>query len=177
MFSVLAPRRLGRFAATLALLLGVAHARAASEEADVIVIGGGPAGLAAAIEARLNGAKRVIVIESRGEKRGRPNMLALRRRTVDYLARLGVDVGKTITPVSKLFSVTNKDDQVAVTHLPKMTVDPRRATTGFADLARRKNGEMVDALPMALMPINTMEEALMKDPALDIRFQHEAVDI
>jgi len=40
------------------------------EECDVLVVGGGPAGLAAAVSAREHGARRVVIIERKGELGG-----------------------------------------------------------------------------------------------------------
>ena len=64
-------------------------ARAA--EVDVAVVGAGPAGLAAAIEAKLQGAESVVVFEKR-DAFTRPQNLGLFRNTLDNLARWGAPI-------------------------------------------------------------------------------------
>jgi thioredoxin reductase len=44
------------------------------EQTDVLIVGGGPAGLAAAIELRSNGTKKVVVAEREGEAGGLPRL-------------------------------------------------------------------------------------------------------
>lgn len=80
-----------RFLILIALLLiGTSEIRPLS----VVVIGGGPTGMAAAIEARLSGAD-VVVVEKR-ESFTRENTLFLYRVTVDLFDKWNVDVPRMV---------------------------------------------------------------------------------
>jgi 2-polyprenyl-6-methoxyphenol hydroxylase-like FAD-dependent oxidoreductase len=56
-----------------------------------VVVGGGPAGLAAAILAKRNGANEVVVLEKRGTARSRSQVVMLDEATVRDLIHLGLD--------------------------------------------------------------------------------------
>jgi 2-polyprenyl-6-methoxyphenol hydroxylase-like FAD-dependent oxidoreductase len=90
-------RRTAPWIVVLALLASVPALAAPDlqepgEVADVVVVGAGPAGLFAAIEARRQGAEKVVVVEKRSAVRTREQTLTLVDDVVARLGRAGVDL-------------------------------------------------------------------------------------
>ena len=93
-------------------------------DADLLIIGGGPVGLAAAIEGRLAGLS-VIVVEPRATPVDKACGEGLMPGAVAALARLGVDPqGHTLTGIRYLRGAHTADDE-CVSHGP-----PSRAGRG-----------------------------------------------
>ena len=167
-------RPLRRAWPALALLSWAASVRAG--EPDVVVVGGGPGGMAAAIEARLNGATEVVVLEKRSAQRSRVNVFAVRRGTLDNLARLGVELTrKTVMPVTSRWL----DDRVTGEHrqhwVHALAPDGRRARHTVGDMTVRGVG------PVGLMHISTLEEELYRAAArlggISVRFDSEVTAV
>ncbi|HKX57688.1 MAG TPA: FAD-dependent monooxygenase, partial [Xanthomonadales bacterium] len=60
--------------------------------ADLVIVGGGPAGLTAALAARQQGLKDILLLESRNGQQRRNNVLLLDNSILAGLQQLGVDV-------------------------------------------------------------------------------------
>ncbi len=166
----------------LALLLSigaqaqpVAPASPAEISADVVVVGGGPAGLAAAIEARLHGAKQVVVLEKRGPERSRMQVLNLRRGTLNNLARLGVSLkdGENMTILKREEVASDLTGKHSNIPLKAPVIDGARAGYGVSDLAHGTGA--------ALMPIRSLENELtlaaQRMGGIDVQFQAEVADV
>ncbi len=165
-FSVLALLALLQIAST-------AHA----ERADVVVVGGGPGGLAAAIEAKLAGAGKVVVIEKRGEERRRVNMLAIYRGSLNNLARLGVRVDQLVRPLSERITLDASGVVGTPDRVGKLQPDASKATHTVRDLVPRKGRKFG---PVGVVPINDLETELIRAAraaGVDVRFFEEVTDL
>jgi 2-polyprenyl-6-methoxyphenol hydroxylase-like FAD-dependent oxidoreductase len=120
----------------------------------VVIVGGGPAGLAAAIEARRAGFD-ALVLELRGRERNRPNTPAVNLTTLNYLARLGLDMAD-----GHIVSYVRRYDAITPHGKRSYSVPPPRLNPASS------NASVVDLLwnfawPRATLPINELERGLI----------------
>lgn len=112
-----------------------------ADDADVLVVGGGPAGLAAAIE--LGRRDRRVVVIDRGVPIGEPDVL-LTPRAVVAARRLGVELVESFHPVGRIRLSSFETDQSVAVEWPTTrditdpgVVGPRDAfVEQLVDLAR-----------------------------------------
>jgi 2-polyprenyl-6-methoxyphenol hydroxylase-like FAD-dependent oxidoreductase len=171
--------RLRLLCSVLAILIAASlgRAEAAAEHPDVIIVGGGPVGLAAAIEARRNGAKNVVVLEKRGKERTRGQVLNLLDRTIANISRWGVDVSTAIRPMEAIrFETDGKQRQLRFT-AKEMQNEPERATGSSLSVVleaalRRRAGSI---------PIAHLEDELARSAAqlggIEVRYHTAAVKV
>ena len=159
--------------AAVVLLAATSRVHADRSRADVVVVGGGPVGLAAAIEARMNGAETVTVLEKRGEERSRVNVLNLNAATVDHLARLGVDLAGTVTFLRER-GTQDVAGRRTRTRLPRTSADPRRAGHRVGDLLDGRG-------PVAQAHIHDLERGLLDASrrlgGIEVRFDTEVTAV
>ena len=130
--------------------------------ADVVVIGGGPAGLSAALAAKKNGTKRVLVLESRTGERSRNNVLLLDSGIVAALQELGVDVSD-FTPATD-FTFIDADAGLLYQFPLAADLNPRGRSSVWSMFPRRT--------PCADVLISELEQALLRviadEPAIEL---------
>lgn len=175
-------RPLGRaatLAGVVALACALVPAPARAERKRLLVVGGGPGGLAAAITAKKRAAERghdleVVVFESRGEVGTRKNMIALTRQSLDNLSWLGARLasGETVQYLDRRTSVGADGGGRRGPRLAPVALDPRKVTGRVKQILRQKN--------IATMPINGMEAELRREAAalgIEVRYRSAVEDI
>lgn len=130
--------------------------------ADVVVIGGGPAGLSAALAVKKGGARRIVILESRTGERSRNNVLLLDSGIVAALQGLGVDVSD-FTP-STDFTFIDADAGLLYQFPLAAELDPRGHSSVWSMFPRRT--------PCADVLISELEQALLRviadEPAIEL---------
>jgi 2-polyprenyl-6-methoxyphenol hydroxylase-like FAD-dependent oxidoreductase len=129
---------------------------------DFVVIGGGPAGLSAALAAKKNGATRVLVLESRTGERARNNVLLLDSGIVAALQELGVDVSH-FTPATD-FTFIDADAGLLYQFPLAADLNPRGQSSVWSMFPRRT--------PCADVLISELEQVLLQaiadEPGIDL---------
>ena len=159
---VLARRKL-RLLALLALLASLpVHAapelQKAGEVADVVVVGAGPTGLFAAIEAKRKGAGKVIVLERRGAVRTREQTLTLVDDVVARLAEAGVDLSQVSQVANRVELITRSGLKVRFPLLPGIAGSSRLLSAGGVLRSAISNGLGFERTNIAT---NKLEGALL----------------
>ncbi len=120
--------------------------------ADVIIIGGGPAGLMAGLAASQQGARQVIILEARGEQRTRVNMLLLDAGIVADIERVGGDT-TGFSPATDFTFIDAQDGQLHQFPLKPPRTDRQRRFSVFDVFPRRA--------PHSDVGINELETVLI----------------
>jgi 2-polyprenyl-6-methoxyphenol hydroxylase-like FAD-dependent oxidoreductase len=137
---------------------------------DVVVVGGGLSGYAAALSASQNGAKHVLVLEKReGGGTGRLQNLGMEKETIEVLRKLGVDPvnDPNFTPANERIVRLPTGQSV------RLALDGESLGTAAAGgQGLRTEAMLLKHNPAAIVPIDGVVHALRsvaaKTPGIDI---------
>jgi 2-polyprenyl-6-methoxyphenol hydroxylase-like FAD-dependent oxidoreductase len=139
-------------------------------DVDVVIIGGGPTGMAAAVEARLHGAARVLVLEKHGPIRDRSRKVILDDAVMADFARHGLTRDARFNRVDHFHAVIDSVGLNQVFRLQPCRVPGRGSTAGT--LLRRS--------PRQTALISDIEDAYYaaaRRLGIEVRFGIEVVGV
>lgn len=137
-----------------------AHTTSPDNRADIAIVGAGPAGLAAALGAKSEGADKVIVVDRRsGYSRCRSVILDC--EVLMLLEHWGVCLDG-ISPVETFSYVHGYGNKQQVDNMPFPRPDPRQSVDQD-QIDPRPRDILFNRLPRAVQRINDLEQAMLKE--------------